>query len=130
MTSDLHGMSVPVILAEREESSMVSNWNEYCCLLRLPENRLRLFTGRYEGLADIHQYYNEETENYDLPDEIDGKQVVGREDEIVVGGELQSYDDEVEFVDPSAIEVRSWLDAKRWSTVVSIEMIRNVARTI
>ena len=49
---------------------MVGAWTEYLYLQ--PEmGGYKLFTGQHEALADLTQFFNEETEEYDLPDEID-----------------------------------------------------------
>jgi hypothetical protein len=110
-------MNKIVTLASREDSGMTSVCNEYLCLTRLPDGRYRLFTGRYEGLAERSQHYNEETEDYDLPDEIDGKVVVGMEDDYVVGGSPECYDDSqvVEFSERDVETATQWLRESGWS---------------
>jgi hypothetical protein len=90
------------VLDEREESSTSSCWNVYLCLCVGDKKTYRLFNGRYEALAEREEYYNEETEDFDIPDEIRGLKVVGIEDDCVVGGEPHWFEekDTVEFDHP------------------------------
>ena len=114
------------IIASREQSSIVSTWTEYLCLEPISTVRYRLFTGRYELLAELSAFYNEETEEYELPEEIDGKSVQGFDDEYVVGGELQYFDDEhaVEFSSPDELDVAEWLGDSRWSVLATVQEVR------
>lgn len=107
-----------VVLAEREESSIVSTWMKYLCFCTGDEKKYRLFNGRYEALAEREQYYNEETEDYDLPQEIDGVAVAGLEDDHVVGGDLMWYDqdDTVEFDLANDKPLGDWLASHSWDT--------------
>ena len=121
-----------IIVATREGSSMVSSWTEYLCLTKLTEHRYTLFTGRYEAIAERSEYYNEETEDYDLPELIEGKTVVGLEDDYVVGGELTYYDgsEAVEFTDVDDKVVSAWLGDSAWSRSVDMGAIRKDFRTL
>jgi hypothetical protein len=79
-----------------EESSMVSTWTVYLCLETLEDGQIELSERQYEGLAMCHDYAVEKDQgdvDYVLPDEIDGKRVVGIDDEIVIGGDLALWDD-------------------------------------
>jgi hypothetical protein len=104
------------IIDSREDGSMVSSWNEYLCLCKGDTKRYRLFVGRYEPLVEASEFFNEETEDYDLPTHIDGVVVVGIEDDYVVGGELQWFSDEhtIQFDKPSESAVRAWLNRHEW----------------
>ena len=65
-----------LILSEREESTMASTWDEYL-VLRLNDNgSYVLYTGRYEVLEEAGIYWNDESEEYDLPEKIAGKEVL------------------------------------------------------
>ena len=78
--------------------------------------RFRLFTGQYEGLASMHDYYDEEADDHMLPTEIDGKPVFGVNDESVVGGELGWCDDSesVEFDGLNDPSLNYWLSKSQW----------------
>lgn len=104
------------VLTEREESSMASVWNVYLCLKRKSEYRYELSIRRYEALVEAAEYYDDEQEDYILPDEIDGIPVVGLEDDYVVGGELQFYNDDeaIEFATLYSYAVRAWLKENRF----------------
>ena len=60
-------------------------------------------------------YYNEEREEYELPDEIDGVKVVGIQDSAVIGGDLDWWNDEdtVEFESPEDEELRAMPTIRR-----------------
>jgi hypothetical protein len=114
------------IIASREQSSMVSSWTEYLCLQRDVAGAFKLFTGQYEALAEREQFFNEETGDYDIPDEIDGQVVAGADDDYVVGGELAYFDDEqaVSFTSPDDQAVAEWLKTSGWSERVDAALIR------
>jgi hypothetical protein len=78
---------------------MASAWTIYLCVTKGNTRAFRLFEGRYAALAHCDDYFNEDTEDYDLPEEIDGLKVFGLDDDWVVGGELAWYNDEetIEF---------------------------------
>lgn len=116
----------PTILASREVSSMASAWREFLCLTQGNVKNYRLFTGQYEALVSAYDYFNEETEEYKLPDEIDGKAVVGIEDEYIVGGDLQWSDvsKTVEFEEIKDPAIAEWLSASGWSSHASLDQIQ------
>lgn len=106
------------ILMSREESSMVSTWDVHLCL-ETAGGTLQLSNRQYEGLASVHDYEVESEEGdveYDLPDEIDGKAVVGISDDMVVGGELVYFDedDSIELSVGELKAARGWLNQHRW----------------
>ena len=105
------------VLASREEPSMVSMWTVYLCVSEGKIRRYTLFEGGYEVLAERSEYFNEETEDYDLPTEIDGKGVVGIDDDFVVGGELSWVNDyqKVDFDTLDDPKVREWMLENRWN---------------
>ena len=73
------------ILAIREQSSIAGGWTEYLCLKINGEKSLLLYTGGYYLLAERDDYYNEETDSYDIPDFINGpSRSVGIEDGYVI----------------------------------------------
>lgn len=114
------------IIASREQSSMVSGWTEYLCLQRDEGEAFKLFTGQYEALAERNKYFNEATGEYEVPEVIDGKPVVGLEDDYVVGGELVYFDDQqaVSFQSPDDRAVVEWLQSSGWSQKVDTVTIR------
>jgi hypothetical protein len=114
------------ILAEREGSSMASAWTEYLCLRIVQGGPHQLFQAQYEPLGECEGYFNEETQEYELPDEINGQPVVGMEDEWVVGGSLEPFQEELamEFTSVDEPKVASWLKAYGWSDLISLETIK------
>jgi hypothetical protein len=126
------------IAASRERATPGSSWCEYLCVEQAPDLlTFRLWTGQYEPLADRNDFYDPQTDDYCLPDEIDGKEVIGIEDDYVVGGDLAPVGDDValSFTDPAAPEVQEWLNSNGWDKglVTAVDaVIRNacvVSRT-
>lgn len=105
-----------IIIADREASSMTSRWREYLCLRRGVSKRYQIFTGGYQSLADASDYFNEEDDCYEIPDVVDGKIVSGIEDEWIVGGELDYYDDidQIEFDHIDDPALLTWLVTQQW----------------
>ena len=105
---------------------MVSTWTEYLCLQRDEDGAFKLFTGQYEALVERAEFFNEDTGEYAIPDEIDGQRVVGVDDEYVVGGVLAYFDDEqaVSFTRPDDQAVVKWLESSGWSAKVDPATIR------
>ena len=86
------------------------------------QRQYRLVTGRYEALAELAFYYNEKTEEYEMPDAIDGKSVHGVDDDYVIGGELGCFEDEevVEFDRVDEPQVAEWLAGSGWSALPTL----------
>lgn len=105
-----------MILSSREEASMASTWTKYLCLERGDSKRYRLFTGQYEPLGEIAEYYDEESEEYVIPESIDGKDVAGTDDDYIVGGDLSWHneDETVEFNSLDEPSVAEWLKSQKW----------------
>lgn len=106
------------IIAERERSGMASVWDEYLCVRKVSETEHELSVRAYEILAEREAYCNEETEDYDLPDEINGKAIVGFVDEWIVGGSLIETEafKSLTFSDLNHPEVTQWFEEVKWST--------------
>ena len=116
-----------IMLDQRQESSMVSSWTEYLCLDREADGSYVLAVKGYEILASVSEYYNEETEQYEIPDEIDGDFVIGQEDDYIVGGSLRNHSDEIytlEFVIPKKEEIEEWLnDIANWDPSIVTKVL-------
>jgi hypothetical protein len=104
------------IVATREGSGMTSAWQEYLCVTYGENLNYKVFEGRYSGLAEAQNYYDEELEEYVLPEFIEGMLVTGIEDDYVVGGELSYSDDQeaVEFQSLGSPNLQQWLKEMRW----------------
>jgi hypothetical protein len=98
---------------------------EYLCLANSDDGGYVLFSGRYEAIAEASQFYNEETEEYDIPDEIDGTRVAGVECEYVVGGELQYWNqsEAVKFTRIDDEAVAGWLHDSDWEQTISVALV-------
>ena len=106
------------IIAERERSGMASVWDEYLCLRKVSETEYELSVRAYEVLAEGWDYYDEESEDCDLPDEINGKAVVGFVEEWIVGGSLIETETfkSLIFSDLTHLDVTQWFDEVKWNT--------------
>ncbi len=104
------------IVATREGSGMTSAWQEYLCVTYGENLNYKVFEGRYSGLAEAQDYYDEELEEYVLPEFIEGMLVTGIEDDYVVGGELSHSDDQeaVEFQRLGSPNLQQWLKEMGW----------------
>ena len=76
------------ILSSIEQQNMISWWTLYLCYEELKDG-LQLSVCRYEVLGEYEDYFDETADDYVVPDEIDGKAVVGVEEYFVVGGNLE-----------------------------------------
>ena len=105
------------IIAERERSGMASVWDEYLCLKKVSETEHELSVRAYEVLAEGWNYYDEESEDYDLPDEVNGKAVVGFVDEWIVGGSLIETEafKSLLFKDLNHPNVTQWFEEVKWN---------------
>jgi len=104
------------VLAEREDSGMTSHWKEYLCLTDGNQKKYKIFEGRYEVLAEAIEFYSDDEEDYELPEFIDDKKVMGIEDGYVVGGELSYFDEQeaVEFNHLGEPALIQWLKDFAW----------------
>jgi len=85
-------MMMQEILAEREASGMTSTWDEFLCVELNKDQSFTLYTGRREVLAEASDFYNEDTEDYEIPDEIDGQAVWGVKEDCVVSESVVDFD--------------------------------------
>ena len=100
--------AIKTILSIREQSTMVSTWTEYLVLRKFEGSPTRIEVCMYEGLGLACDYYDEELEEFILPDLIDNMKVIGIDDEAVVGGELVAIDS----VDPLEIDGLGLVDKR------------------
>ena len=80
----------------RENSGHVDSWTEYLCLEKsggrtfvLSIKSHVIIDSEYNGEI-ISQFYDEDTGEYDLPDEINGIKVLGWNDEFLLGVDLEN----------------------------------------
>jgi hypothetical protein len=107
------------IIDERFVSgSPAASWDEYLVLEKLEDGRFKLDIRVYEVLTESGNYFDEEKDDYVLPAQIDGKNVVGLIDEYVIGGDLvQMQDDtpEITFKIFDQEILSGWLKMIGWS---------------
>ena len=112
--------SKPLVITTRELSTMASSWTEYLCISIQDSGLYCLFTGRYQVLAESCEFYDDEAENWLLPEEIDGEPVVGIDDDWVVGGDLDYFDSSqaINFRSLADPNIGAWLAENEWSGLV------------
>lgn len=117
----------PVILDSAEQSTHVSTWTEHLCLQRLPDGKWEIDIRSWEvaGEAKDYEYYDEEAEETVLPDQINGVEVIGTEDEFVVVANLVTHRDDYpvyvfESFDWAEFRVlfpKEWHSVKTWRKI-------------
>jgi hypothetical protein len=114
------------IIASRKGSTPASTWTENLCLKKITNTEFELFVGGYEVVAEASDFYDEETEEDVIPDEIDGYPVMGTIDGYVIGGEILKNEDdgEVRFTDFETAEVRDWLKGIKWGDTNTVSAIQ------
>ncbi len=105
-----------VVLRDRESSSMASTGDELLCFGFGTVKPYKLYLGTFEILGERSQFYDHETDEYVLPDDINGKAVRGSKDDVVIGYEVEnaSYRPEQEFEFDHPSECERWLTEARW----------------
>ena len=80
----------------RENSGHIDSWTEYLCLEKTSDGNFGLsikshviIDSEYNG-ETISQFYDEDTGEYDLPDEINGTRVIGWNAEFLLGVDLEN----------------------------------------
>ena len=114
------------IVASREGSTMASTWSEDLCLKKITNTKFELFIGGYEVVAEESDFFDEETGEEEVPDEIDGFPVRGIEDGYVIGGEILKNEDngEIQFSIFDTKEVSDWLKSVKWDDVDTIQSVK------
>jgi hypothetical protein len=104
------------IIDKSEESTMTGSWTEYLCLRKVSVEIFELSVRGYMILDEIEKYYDEETDVYSYPDEIDGWSVMGTEGVYIIGHNLINQSDNVspiEFTSVDDPEVIGWLSSPK-----------------
>jgi hypothetical protein len=120
------------IIDSRECSTLASTWSEDLCLMRVSETHFELFVGGYDVVGETSDFFDEETGEEEIPDEIGGYPVRGVEDGYVIGGEIVKNEEygEVQFADLEAAEVQEWLTGVEWNTNRVSSLIRTATLSI
>ena len=119
------------IISSRDGSSPASSWSEDLCLKRVSDTEFELFVGGYEFVAEVSDFFNEETEEEEVPEEIGGYPVQGIQEGYVIGGEILKNEGngEVQFSDPEISEVKEWLASVDWNTEQVFLSIKTVIKS-
>ena len=119
------------IIATREGSTPASTWSEDLCLKRVGQSHFALFVGGYEVIAETSDFFDEESGETEIPEEIGGYPVQGVEDGFVIGGEILKNEEygEVQFSNLDLTEVIEWLESVQWSNEQILLSIRIVTET-
>jgi hypothetical protein len=116
-------------LAQHQRMSMVSSWTEYLTLSRGAHKKYLLAHACHEALAEESDYFNQEKDDYELPEEINGEPVWVEDGCLVSGRLIINMDDMgLEFDDPSEPEVAAWLNDFGWTENVSVTDLKRAIR--
>ncbi len=105
------------MLDDRVLDPVLEVGSDYLCLQSIGDNKFELSMRGYEPLDNTSEFYDEETGEEDIPDEIDGKEVVhGESSEYVLGGSLIVFGeaDKIEFKDLQMPILVTFLDSLVW----------------
>lgn len=116
----------------REGSSPASTWSEDLCLKRVSQTHFDLFVGGYEVVGETSDFFDEETGEEEIPDEIGGHPVRGVEDGYVIGGEIVKNEEygEFQFSDFKAADVRGWLESVNWEHAALLQEIADIVSDV
>ena len=114
------------IIDSREDSTPASAWSEDLCLKRIDDVVFELFIGGYGVVAERSDFFDEETEEENIPEEIDGFPVQGVWEDYVLGGQIgmNESDGEVRFSVVDSNEVKDWLKSINWNEPDTIAAIK------
>ena len=120
------------IIDSREGSSPASTWSEDLCLKRVSQTHFELFVGGYEVVGETSEFFDEETGEEEIPDEIGGYPVQGIEDGYVIGGEIVKNEEygEFQFSDFKAADVRDWLASVNWEHAALLQEIADIVSDV
>lgn len=120
------------IIATRERSTPASTWSEDLCLKRVSQTHFKLFVGGYEVVGETSEFFDEETGEEEIPDEIGGYPVRGVEDGYVIGGEIVKNEEygEFQFSDFKAADVRDWLASVNWEYAALLQEIADIVSDV
>lgn len=108
---------------------MASSWREYLCVEKVSDQSFQMTIRGYEVIGEASDYYNEETDEVDLPNFIGNSEVHGTEDEYIVGGELIARVDEEGsdgFSTNGDSNLISWLEDNNWKSGDVLNGIKNL----
>ena len=115
----------PKIISTHEVSTMVSTWNEYLRLNKNDDGTAKLEVCQYEALGQVE--CDEEGNDLPVPDQINGKEVIGVEDGYIIGGTLICHDDKSIIYGPGEIDdAVSWLKSEGFDNDLIAELRKAV----
>ena len=120
------------ILDEREKYSMNSSWSEYLCIERVGGGEYEISVRGATVLEEARTFFNEETEEIDLPDFIGGHCVLGVNDGVVIGEPLEvidGYSSPLRFHNFADGALDEWLESENWMTDAVRLKIRDLIST-
>ena len=112
-----------------EFDTLSSSWNEFIFLERIDEHEFEVSLRSFEGLGDAVDYWDEDSQEYELPDEIDGVSVFGVQGDGVVGGDLKCWNasDSTRFTDLDSSELRAWAKTQELDYRFLIDTLRTAS---
>lgn len=117
-----------IVFDTREQSTMASSWQEYLCVRWLGD-LVELSVRMHEGFANASDFPENEEGERIIPLQIDGKEVLGVDDGVIIGGHLGYNDDEPEVFHLTDIAgVTEWLTSRHWKLDAVLEAVQGRVR--
>ena len=120
----------------RENSGHVDSWMEYLCLEKTSDGNFVLsikshviIDSEYNGEI-ISQFYDEDTDEYNLPNEINGIKVLGWNAEFLLGVDLEN-NFQYTALELSKLDfeqsIRQWMNVINWDvTAHQLSLIKKI----
>ena len=109
------------VLCARTDENMFDSWEVFLCLDRTTTGYV-LTVKRHEWLGEISEFVeiDDDGEYGELPEKIQGYEVLGTEDNYVIVNNLVDYDDCEAFEfsnysEPLKSKIKSWLELNDWA---------------
>jgi len=117
-----------MVLGSRSLVFQEKCWEEHLTISNGQQKTFLIATAGYSALADANEFFNIETETFDLPKTIGNLNVVGIKDNYIIGGDIwinadaQGY--EFDTIDKAQLE--RWLEENKWTSIVDIDTIEKL----
>ena len=134
--SDPQSKSQPTVLLSREQSSMVSTWEEYLCIERVRDETWQIGVYQSDVIGNVYDVVPEEQRYTDdgelfVPEEVNGRRVYGLSDgEWLLSGELVCIDDFLTFESKDVGAVRQFAVDQHWDRCERFEAAMSEAMAL
>lgn len=121
-----------LVLDQRDGNELIPCWQDFLCIERLTDIQYELSIRIYEVLGCTESYLDKNG-ILCLPEIINGKTVIGVEDEFIVGGTLIRVENEIssfKFTYLNLEGAEQWLKRNKWDKSEIIGSISSIVKKI